>query len=311
MVGLVLDGVRPGLPISIADFEQELDRRRSGAAGTTPRKESDVPRFLSGVYNGFTTGAPLTIAFENADTDSSSYDTVKELPRPGHADFVASKKFNGFQDHRGGGHFSGRLTVCLVAAGIVARKMISALNNNNTPVSISARLLSAGDDENIERAIAAAIENQDSIGGIVECRISNVTVGFGEPFFDSFESVMSHAVFSIPAIKGIEFGSGFSATGMKGSEHNDALIDTAGKYASNHSGGVTGGISNGNDIVFRVAVKPASSTPKEQSTLNVKTGDMQRIAVKGRHDLCIALRVPPVLEALAASVLADFMCLSK
>lgn len=308
MVGILIDGVLPGIDLSENDFMADLERRKGGSSGTTPRKEEDKPIFLSGVFNGKTTGAPLTIAFENKNVQSKDYEELRKIPRPGHADFVAFKKFNGFEDYRGGGHFSGRLTVCLVSAGVVAKKMLYTLKKEN-PVEINASILAVNGDINIDSAIEKAIAEQDSVGGIIECRVRNFPIGYGEPFFDSVESLLSHAAFSIPAIKGIEFGSGFNAAQMKGSEHNDALIEESGKYSSNNSGGVSGGISNGNDIVFRVAVKPTSSTPKEQQSLNIATGRMETFKIKGRHDLCIALRVPPVIEALTACVMTDFLLL--
>jgi chorismate synthase len=304
MVGVVLDGVKPGMELGEADFTEMLERRRGGLKpGTTPRKESDRPIFLSGLFEGKTTGAPLTIAFENKNTDSKSYLSQQEIPRPGHADFVANQKFNGFNDYRGGGHFSGRLTVALVAAGVVAQKQINLKENNK--IDINAKIIELGGSADLEKAIEQAIAEQDSIGGIIECSVAHLPIGFGEPFFDSIESLISHAVFSIPAIKGIEFGSGFQSARMKGSENNDPLIDKYGKTATNHTGGISGGISNGNDLIFRVAVKPTSSTPQLQESLNMSNEKIETFSVSGRHDLCIALRVPPVLEAVTAIVLAD------
>ena len=310
MVGITIDGCPPGISLTQEDFTADL-KKRSGVnqMGTTSRKEDDVPIFLSGVFNGKTTGAPLTIVFENMNIQSKDYDLQKDIPRPGHADFVASKKFNGFQDYRGGGHFSGRLTVCIVAAGVVAKKAITHLSMNGLSINISTRILEIGGSENIEMAIEQAIENQDSIGGIIECMVENIPIGLGEPFFDSIESVLSHAIFSIPAIKGIEFGSGFSSARMKGSEHNDQMINGTGETSSNHAGGISGGISNGNNLVFRVAVKPTSSTPKQQESYNVKTERVEAFSIVGRHDLCIALRVPIVVEAITACVMADFLLL--
>ncbi len=312
MVGITIDGVIPGIEISEIDFEIDLQRRRGGGvSGTTSRREDDLPIFLSGIFNGRTTGAPLTIAFENKNVISKDYEAQRKIPRPGHADFVASKKFMGFEDYRGGGHFSGRLTVCLVAAGVIAKKILGELNKSNSNIEIKSELISVGGETDITIGIQKAIDAQDSIGGIVECVIKNVPIGLGEPFFDSLESMISHAVFAIPAVKGIEFGSGFGAALMKGSDHNDSLVDASGKNASNNSGGISGGISNGNEIIFRIAIKPASSTPKEQSSLNIETGLVEDFNIKGRHDLCIALRVPPVLEAVAACVLADFFLIAK
>ncbi|MBA7565647.1 Chorismate synthase [subsurface metagenome] len=299
-VGVTLDGVPAGLSLVFKDFFNDLNRRRSGAKGTTPRKEADLPKLMSGVFNDHTTGAPLTILFENTNIRSKDYSKLRETPRPGHADFVAAKKYSGFEDYRGGGHFSGRLTLGLVAAGVIAKKLIGA-------IQIKARLIEAGGTSEIEAAIDKVIEEQDSIGGIVECRINGLPVGLGEPFFDSVESAISHMAFSIPAIKGVEFGSGFNAAKMKGSEHNDNIISMDGKTETNNAGGINGGITNGNELVFRIAVKPTSSTSKKQRTMNIKTGKLDNLEVQGRHDACIALRVPVVLEAVTAIVLADFM----
>jgi chorismate synthase len=299
-VGVIIDGCPAGLPLVFSDFEADFNRRRSGAKGTTPRKEADIPRIMSGVFNDHTTGAPLTIFFENTNTRSRDYAALHDTPRPGHADFVAAKKFGGFEDYRGGGHFSGRLTLAIVAAGVIAKKLIG-------PVEVGAQILEVGGKKNIEEAIDLAVEKQDSLGGIVECRATHMPVGLGEPFFDSVESVLSHMLFSIPAIKGVEFGSGFAAAKMWGSEHNDKFISVEGKTSTNYAGGINGGISNGNDLVVRVAVKPTSSTHQKQRTINTKTGEMIDLEIEGRHDTCIALRVPVVLEAATAIVLADFM----
>lgn len=299
-VGVLIDGVPSGLPLSEEDLLADLQRRKSGAAGTTPRQEDDIPMIMSGVFNGMTTGAPLMIEFENKNTRSRDYTELRKSPRPGHADFTAFRKFGGYEDFRGGGHFSGRLTLGLVAAGVIAKKMID-------PVSVESAILEVGGNKNIDEAIQLAIKEEDSIGGIVECTIAGVPAGSGEPFFDSFEAVMSHMVFSIPAIKGIEFGAGFAAAKMKGSEHNDNLVSKSGSTETNHAGGINGGITNGNDIVFRVVVKPTSSTHKTQDTMNFESGKVEPLTVEGRHDTCIALRVPVVLEAAAAIVTADLM----
>jgi chorismate synthase len=304
-VGLSIDGCPAGLPLDPEDFAKDLERRKGGMQkGTTPRKEDDKPIFLSGYFNSKATGAPLTIIFENNNTRSADYEKIKSIPRPGHADFVAHQKFGGHEDYRGGGHFSGRLTVCLVAAGVIAKKILKN-------ISIEANILEVGGEKDVEAGLQKAIETKDSVGGIIECRVKGLPAGCGEPFFDSVESMISHAVFSIPAIKGIEFGAGFEAARMFGSEHNDAIIDAGGRTRTNHAGGIVGGIANGNDIVFRVVVKPTSSTPKEQESWNWETGRMEKFSVKGRHDLCIALRVPPVLEAVTAIVLADLMMISE
>ncbi|MFL5741980.1 MAG: chorismate synthase [Flavisolibacter sp.] len=304
-VGVSIDGCPAGLSLTEDDFQQDLERRKGGMQkGTTPRKEDDKPIFITGLFNNKTTGAPLTILFENNNTRSSDYEKIKSIPRPGHADFVAHKKFGSHEDYRGGGHFSGRLTVCLVAAGVVAKKI---LRN----IAVEASILEIGGEKDVEKGLQKAIDAKDSVGGIIECRVNGLPIGLGEPFFDSVESQISHAVFSIPAIKGIEFGAGFGAAKMFGSDHNDAILDDSGKTRTNHAGGIVGGISNGNDLVFRVVVKPTSSTPKEQESLNWETGTVEKFSVKGRHDLCIALRVPPVLEAVTAIVLADLMLLEQ
>ncbi len=309
-VGINIDGCPPGIGIKTGDFSEDIERRKPGAKGTTPRKEDDIPEFISGVFNDVTTGAPLTILFKNSNTRSGDYEKQRAVPRPGHADFVAHKKFNGFEDYRGGGHFSGRLTVAIVAAGVVAKKIIASLSSENK-IGIHASILQIGGESNIEKGLQKAIDEKDSIGGIIECTVSNLPIGLGEPFFDSAESLLSHAVFSIPAVKGIEFGAGFAAAKMFGSQHNDAIINADGKTKTNNAGGILGGITNGNDLVFRIVVKPTSSTPKEQQTLNTETGQVESFSVKGRHDLCIALRVPVVLEAVTAMVIADLLLLRK
>jgi len=302
-VGIIIDGCPAGIELSEADFTTDIERRKGGTQkGTTPRQETDAPIFKSGIFQNKTTGAPLMIMFENNNTRSGDYEKQRAFPRPGHADFVAHKKFGGFEDYRGGGHFSGRLTVCLVAAGVVAKKLLQN-------ISVVATILEIGGEQDLERGLQKAIEAKDSIGGIVECTVKGLPVGLGEPFFDSVESNIAHAAFSIPAVKGVEFGAGFLAAKMFGVEHNDSILDGEGKTETNNAGGIVGGITNGNDLVFRIVIKPTSSTPKEQETLNWETGSVETFSVKGRHDLCIALRVPPVLEAVTAFVLADLMLL--
>ena len=304
-VGITIDGCPAGLPLNESDFLPDLERRKGGMQkGTTPRKEDDLPIVVSGLFNGKTTGAPLTILFENNNTRSGDYERQRAIPRPGHADFVASKKFGGNEDYRGGGHFSGRLTVCLVAAGVVAKKLLK-------DISIQATLLEVGGEKDIEKGLQKAIDAKDTVGGIVECCVLGVPIGVGEPFFDSAESLISHAVFAIPAVKAIEFGAGSEAAKMFGSQHNDALVNAAGGTATNYAGGITGGIATGGEIAFRIAVKPTSSTPKQQESWNWETAQIESFSVKGRHDLCIALRVPPVLEAVTAFVLADLFLLEQ
>jgi len=300
VVGVNIDGCPAGIPLKEEDFLDDLKRRQPGAAGTTPRIEKDYPDIVTGCYNGKTTGAPVTVIFENQNTKSKDYDHLRKQPRPGHADWVAMQKFGGHNDHRGGGHFSGRLTLGLVAAGVIAKKIAE-------PININARLVEAGGQTDIDSAIDRAVKEDESIGGIVECRASPMPVGIGEPFFDSLESRIAHLVFAIPATKGVEFGSGFSASKMTGSEHNDNILSIDGKTETNHAGGINGGISNGNDLVFRVAVKPTSSTGKTQNTLNLETGKVQELTIGGRHDKCIALRVPVVVESITAIAIADLL----
>ncbi|MEY2586186.1 MAG: hypothetical protein RLY11_35 [Bacteroidota bacterium] len=300
-VGVVIDGCPAGMPLAVEDFVKDTERRKGGTQkGVTPRQEEDLPLFKSGVFNGKTTGAPLTLLFENKNTRSGDYEKQRAVPRPGHADFVANKKFAGFEDYRGGGHFSGRLTLCLVAIGVVAKKIARDL-------TIHADIISIAGERDLEKGLQKGIDAKDSVGGIVECTISGLPLGLGEPFFDSVESLLSHAVFAIPAVRGIEFGTGFEAANMFGSAHNDAIVNKEGGTASNHAGGIVGGITNGNELKFRIAIKPTSSTPQEQQTLNWETNQVESFAVRGRHDLCIALRVPPVLEAVTAMVLVDLL----
>jgi len=306
-VGLVLDGCPAGLSLKVEDFEPDIERRKGGIQkGTTPRQESDLPIFKTGIFNDRTTGAPITIFFENNNTRSGDYEKLRAIPRPGHADFVAHEKFGGFEDYRGGGHFSGRLTVALVAAGVIAKKLLKILHTD-----MRAEIKEIAGMTDLEAGLQKAIDAKDSVGGIVECRVQNLPASLGEPFFDSVESLISHAVFSIPAVRAIEFGTGFAAARMFGSEHNDAIADKTGRTITNHAGGVVGGISNGNELVFRIAIKPTSSTPKEQETYNRETGVREMFSVKGRHDLCIALRVPVVLEAVTAMVLTDLLLLEQ
>ena len=316
-VGVNIDGCPAGLSLTLEDFLPDLERRKGGIQkGTTPRKEDDIPFFKSGLFNNKTTGAPLTILFENNNTRSGDYEKQRAVPRPGHADFVAHKKFGGFEDYRGGGHFSARLTVAVVAAGVIAKKLLAGVGQEpgaveGGGVQVNASILEIGGERDLETGLQKAIDAKDTIGGIVECRVTGLPVGLGEPFFDSVESLLSHAVFAIPAIRGVEFGTGFAAAKMFGSQHNDAIENMEGRTRTNHAGGVVGGITNGNELVLRVAVKPTSSTPKEQQTLNWVTGEVEPFSVKGRHDLCIALRVPVVLEAVTAIVLADLLLLEQ
>lgn len=302
-VGVVIDGCPAGIDLCEADLIPDLQRRRSGKIGTTPRIEADEPHIVSGVFNGKTCGTPITILFDNTNTKSGDYANLQDHPRPGHADYTGMVKYGGYNDPRGGGHFSGRITLGLVAAGAIAKKIIA-------PTTITALLTEVGGRTDIETCIKETMAAKDSIGGMVECTCTNVPVGLGEPFFDSLESQLAHCLFSIPAIKGVEFGSGFAAAKMRGSEHNDMIIDETGKTKTNNAGGINGGISNGNDIFFRVAVKPTASIAQGQETFNFASGSVETLEIKGRHDACIAVRVPVIVEAAAAIVLADAMFIS-
>ena len=301
-VGVSIDGVPAGIALSEEDFTADLERRRAGAAGTTPRKESDTPHIVSGVYNGFTTGSPLTIEFLNENTRSGDYRNLTTHPRPSHADWVAQHKWGGYNDPRGGGHFSGRITLGMVAAGVVAKKILGE------EVTFSTDIIEIGgcrDKEQWDAIISDAQQSQDSVGGVVECRVQGVKAGLGEPFFDSVESLAAHLLFSVPAVKGVEFGAGFEAARMRGSEHNDPIISADGTTATNHAGGIVGGITNGNEIVARIAVKPTASIAQPQQTFNLESGKVEELVIKGRHDVCITLRAAVVAEAALAIALAD------
>lgn len=325
-IGTVIDGVPAGIALSEADLVPEIERRKSGAKGTTPRNEDDAPRILSGVFEGHTTGAPLTILFQNGNTRSKDYSKFAQVPRPGHADFVAAVKYDGYNDYRGGGHFSGRITLPVVAAGAVAKSVLwshygrgpynyaEAIEKGKLhygPV-IQARVIEIGgeaDQSRWDELITSTIKAGESLGGIVECVASGLPIGLGEPFWDSVESLISHAIFSIPGVRGIEFGDGFKASRMHGSEHNDCILDLSGRTATNGAGGVNGGISNGNDLVFRVAFKPTSTINKSQITYSVADDKMVSLRGKGRHDVCFTLRTPVIVEAMTAIVLADLALL--
>jgi chorismate synthase len=305
-VGVNIDGCPAGLPLALEDFLPDLERRKGGVQkGTTPRKEDDLPIFKSGLFNQLTTGAPITLLFENNNIRSADYEKQRAVPRPGHADFVAHQKFGGFEDYRGGGSFSARLTVGLVAAAVIAKKLMGR------SIRVSAEIIEIGGERDLEKGLQRAIDAKDSVGGIVECRVEGLPVGLGEPFFDSVESLLAHAALAIPAVRGVEFGRGFAAARMFGSQHNDAIEDMSGHTRTNHAGGVVGGLSNGNELVYRIAIKPTSSTPKEQLTLNWETEQQEKFSVKGRHDLCVALRAPVILEAMTALVLTDLLMLEQ
>ena len=311
LIGVVMDGVPAGLELSEQDFEQDILRRKSGAKGTTPRIEADMPTIVSGVFEGHTTGAPLTVIFKNANTHSSDYELFAAMPRPGHADLTAALKWDDCQDPRGGGHFSGRLTLPIVAAGVVAKKIVAdATVLDDTPCSaIDAKIVELGGVSSDWQAVLdEAIKEGDSLGAVIECTVPDIDPGYGEPFWDSVESLIAHAVFAIPGVRGIEFGDGFQAARMKGSEHNDPIGED-GRPTKNGAGGANGGITNGAPISFRVAFKPTSSIRKAQQTFNFMTGEMDTLEVPGRHDVCFALRAPVIVEAMTAIVLADLVAL--
>lgn len=300
-IGVILDGVPEGIELAEEDFAADIARRAPGAKGTTARKESDKAEIRSGVFDGHTTGAPLCIAFRNEDTDPSSYEDFDRMPRPGHADYVAAVKWDWSNDPRGGGHFSGRLTLPVVAAGVVAKKVLEGME-------FKAELCEMGgcaDRKKWPQLLEKVQTEGDSLGGIIDCTVTGVPIGLGEPFWDSVESLVSHAVFSIPGVRGIEFGDGFRAAAMKGSEHNDPFGPEG--PVKNGSGGVNGGISNGAPLHFRVAVKPTSSIAKGQKTWDFEKEDWGELKISGRHDCCFAQRVPVVVEAMTAIVLADLV----
>ncbi len=303
-IGITIDGSPPGIDFTEESIMPDLKRRKAGARGTTPRLEGDEPEIVSGTFNGKTTGAPITILFRNANTRSGDYEKFREMPRPGHADYTAMKKYDGFNDYRGGGHFSGRITLGIVAAGVLAKSILQEVN-------FSSEIVEVGGKQDWEEILNHAIETGDSLGGIVQVSISGIPCGLGEPFFYSFESAVSQLVFSIPGVRGLEFGSGFKSASMRGSEHNDPVVSVDGATSSNNAGGINGGISNGNNIVFRVAVKPTASIAKEQKTINMKKEERETLKIGGRHDACIALRTPVIFEACAAIAGADLYLMNR
>ncbi len=303
-VGVMIDGCPAGLPYWREELMADLSRRKGLLPGTTPRRETDEPEVISGIYNDHTTGGPLVLCTRNSDFRPGDYEQFSTLFRPGHADFTSQYKYRGFNDMRGGGHFSGRLTWGMVAAGYFARKIIS-------PAIITATLIEAGGDQDISAAVARAVEARDTVGGIVECVAKNVPPGLGEPAYRSVESVLAMIAFGIPAVNGVEFGAGFASARSHGSVHNDPFIDGRGRTLTNNAGGINGGITNGNDLVMRVSVKPAASTGVPQTTFNASTGEMTELEVKGRHDACIARRIPVILESAVAIGLADLLMIDR
>jgi len=333
VVGVVVDGCPAGLSLSEADIQAELDRRiPADPKIVSARIEKDVPKILSGVFNGFTTGAPIAVMVENRDAESTSYEEIKDLPRPGHADYPAGIKYGGFNDYRGGGRFSGRVTVALIMAGAIAKKLLSKFGVDVLAYTTSIgkvksdRKLSAEEirknryraatrcpdlacAEKMEEAIVNARKEGESVGGIAECIVLNVPPGVGEPMFDSLDADLAKALFNVPAVKGVEFGLGFEIAKLKGSESNDAYIVEGGRVSAStdNMGGVLGGLSNGMPIMMRVAIKPTPSIGKEQKTVNLSKMEDATVKVKGRHDPCVVPKAVPAVEAAVAVTLADHM----
>ena len=335
-IGAVLDGCPAGLEIDEKEIQKMLDYRKPGTSIiTTQRKEGDRVEIISGVFRGFTTGAPITMMIWNADQKSRDYENLKTKLRPGHSDYPAMVKYNHFNDYRGGGRFSGRLTATHVMGGAIARKLLKVslgIETNSYTTQIGKvkmekefdkkiiKLIYKNDvrcpDENTAKKMKANIlsarKKGDSLGGIIESVTTNVPVGLGEPIFSSLESDLSKAIFSIPSVKGIEFGSGFEGSKLFGSENNDLYTVSRGKIITktNNSGGILGGISNGMPITMRIAFKPASSIAQKQSTVDIKTKKITTLQVQGRHDPCVVPRAPPVVDSLVALTIADHALLA-
>lgn len=335
-IGIVIDGLKPGFLIDMDKIERDMKRRAPGKDKlSTQRKEDDKPEILSGIFNGKTTGAPITMVIKNSDTRSKDYSKIKYLMRPGHGDFPGNIKYKGFNDYRGGGHFSGRITAPIVFAGALAKQILEEKDifigshikqvgkikdksfdfiNLNKEIfeALLAKELPVIEDEKIKKIKDEILDVQregDSIGGIVECGIVGVNPGIGEPFFDSLESTIAQLAFSIPAVKGIEFGIGFEFSNIKGSEANDEYYLENGmvRTYTNNNGGITGGITNGMPVVFRVVIKPTPSIAKEQRTININTLENDTLKINGRHDPCIVQRVLVVIEAITAIAVLELM----
>ena len=333
VVGAVVDGCPAGLPLSEIDFQEELDRRIPAQPKiVSARVEKDTAKILSGVFNGLTTGAPIVVMVENKETKSSDYESIKDLPRPGHSDYPARVKYGGFNDYRGGGRFSGRVTVAVILAGVIAKKLLgrynidvlaytTAIGQVKTDRAFSASEIRKNRNaaatrcpdlecaQKMEEAIVAAKQSDNSLGGIVECITLNMPIGVGEPLFDTLDGDIAKAVFSVPAVKGVEFGAGFKAAALTGSENNDAFLVKGGKIvtATENAGGVLGGLSSGMPIVIRVAIKPTPSIGKEQKTVNLASLKNAEICVKGRHDPCVVPKAVPAIEAAVAVTLVDHL----
>lgn len=333
-IGMTLDGIPAGLPVNLTELQSFLNRRAPGQNDySTPRKEADTPEFLSGIVSGYTCGAPITAIIRNQNTRSSDYENLKSCPRPGHADYTAQIKYEGYQDVAGGGHFSGRLTAPLCIAGGLCKQWLSALdiqigahissiagiadepilldwlNPDLSAIPQDFPVINSEAGKKMQDTIAEAKAEGDSVGGIIECVIAGVPAGLGGPLFGGIEGKIAQIVYGIPAVKGIEFGSGFSGSNMRGSDNNDALTIRDGKIITktNYAGGILGGISNAMPIIFRTAIKPTPSIAKPQQSVNLKTMEEITLQVKGRHDPCIVPRAVPVIEAAAAIAIYDLL----
>lgn len=332
IVGVVIDGCPAGLQLAEEDFQEELDRRIPAQPKiVSARVEKDSARILSGTFNGFTTGAPITITVENKETNSSDYDAIKDLPRPAHSDLPAKIRFGGFNDYRGGGRFSGRVTVALILAGVIAKKLLTTIkvevlaytqaignigtenpsveeirkNRFNSPV----RCPNLAASKLMEEAIIVVKKEGDSLGGIIECIVLNMPIGVGEPLFDALDADIAKALFGVSAVKGVEFGAGFKASELKGSENNDQYEIKKGKVTtlSNSAGGILGGVSSGMPIIVRTAIKPTPSIAKQQKTVDLCKMENASLSIKGRHDPCIVPKAVPAIEAAVAVTLVDHL----
>lgn len=328
-IGINIDGLPSGLELNLEDIAYEMRRRAPGKSPlSTARSEEDIPEILSGYFNGKTTGTPLCAIIRNTNTRSKDYSLLKDVMRPGHADYSGNIRYNGFNDYRGGGHFSGRITAPLVFAGAICKQILKEkgivvaahvksikdikdksfldsdidLNSVEALKTFELPLIDKSIEENMRKEILEAKEDMDSVGGTIECGVFGINPGVGDPFFDSVESTLAHLLFSVPAVKGVEFGRGFELTNMRGSQANDEIYYEDGKVKTrtNNNGGILGGITNGMPIIFTIAIKPTSSIGKEQKTVNINTKENTILKVEGRHDPCIVQRAIPVIEAVTA-----------
>lgn len=335
-IGINVDGLPSGLELNLEDIAYEMRRRAPGKSPlSTARSEDDIPEILSGYFNGKTTGTPLCAIIRNTNTRSKDYSLLKDVMRPGHADYSGNIRYNGFNDYRGGGHFSGRITAPLVFAGAVCKQILKEkgiivaahvksiksvedksfldsnldLNYLNSLKNFELPLIDKRIEESMRKEILEAKEDMDSVGGTIECGVFGISAGVGNPFFDSVESTLAHLLFSVPAVKGVEFGRGFELTSMRGSEANDEIYyeDGVVKSKTNNNGGILGGITNGMPIIFTTAIKPTSSIGKEQNTINISSKENTVLKVEGRHDPCIVQRAVPVIEAVTAIAICELL----